>query len=94
MIITLQKFLELHLDLGASFAEYYSVNSDSMKDIPAPDCVMLDRVRAEAGQYLEVFRHCKHCRADALGIPGKGKDLHSELYKDREEEAVETFSHG
>lgn len=82
-------------ELGASLLNIIPlIPQNGMKDIPAPDCVMLDRVRAEAGQYLEVFRHCKHCRADALGIPGKGKDLHSELYKDREEEAVETFSHG
>ena len=30
----------------------------------------------------------------SLGIPGKGKDLHNELYKDRKERAADTFSHG
>ena len=51
----------------------------------------LEKVRAEAGEYLEVFRHCKHCRADACGIPGKNQDIHSLLY---DKEVVETFSHG
>lgn len=70
------------------------IPQNGMKDIPAPSCELLNHVRQEAGQYLEVFRHCQHCRADALGIPGKGKDLHSELYKDRPCEVAETFSHG
>ena len=37
---------------------------------------------------------CQHCRADALGIPGKGKDLHALMYQDRTEQVAETFSHG
>ena len=65
-----------------------------MADIPAPTCADLEEVRQEAGKYLEVFRHCQHCRADSLGIPGKGRDLHGELYKDRKERAADTFSHG
>lgn len=59
--------------------------------IPAPDCRQLDKARAEAEKYIEVFRHCKHCRADACGIPGK-EDLSSKLYGTRIE--LETFSHG
>ena len=69
-------------------------DSYEMKDIPAPNCADLEAVRMEAGKYLEVFRHCQHCRADSLGIPGKGEDLHEELYKDRKERAADTFSHG
>jgi len=57
--------------------------------IPAPDCRLLNRVRAAAEEYLPVFRHCRHCRADACGIPG-GEDLADQLYARR----VETFSHG
>ena len=52
---------------------------------------MLERVRQEAGEYLDVFRHCKHCRADACGVPGKNQDIHGLLY---DKEVVETFSHG
>ncbi len=81
--------------LGASLLNIIPlIPQNDMKDITAPTCELLDKVRKEAGKYLEVFRHCKHCRADALGIPGKGEDLHSQLYSDRNEEAVETFSHG
>ncbi len=57
--------------------------------IPAPDCAMLNGARAAAEKCLPVFRHCRHCRADACGIPGR-KDLAGELYDHR----VETFSHG
>ena len=82
-------------DLGASILNIIPlIPQNEMKDIPAPTCQDLEEVRAEAGKYLEVFRHCQHCRADSLGIPGKGKDLHNELYKDRKERAADTFSHG
>ncbi|MCR5670436.1 MAG: radical SAM protein [Butyrivibrio sp.] len=82
-------------ELGASILNIIPlIPQNGMADIPAPTCQLLDEVRQKAGRYIEVFRHCQHCRADALGIPGKGKDLHSELYKDRKEEVAETFSHG
>ena len=82
-------------ELGASILNIIPlIPQNEMKDIPAPDCADLEAVRIEAGKYLEVFRHCQHCRADSLGIPGKGKDLHEELYKDRKERAADTFSHG
>ena len=42
-----------------------------LKDIPAPTCVEIDAVRTKAGKYIDVFRHCRHCRADAAGVPGK-----------------------
>ena len=82
-------------ELGASILNIIPlIPQNEMADIPAPNCADLERVRVEAGKYLEVFRHCQHCRADSLGIPGKGKDLHNELYKDRKERAADTFSHG
>ena len=81
--------------LGASILNIIPlIPQNEMADIPAPTCADLEEVRAKAGEYLEVFRHCQHCRADSLGIPGKGKDLHNELYKDRKERAADTFSHG
>ncbi len=55
-----------------------------------PTCQQIEKARQEAGVYLEQFRHCRHCRADACGIPGIS-DLSGELYKNRE---LETFSHG
>ena len=82
-------------ELGASILNIIPlIPQNGMAHIPAPTCQQLDEVRRKAGAYIDVFRHCQHCRADALGIPGKGKDLHSELYKGRTERVAETFSHG
>ncbi|MDR2176921.1 MAG: radical SAM protein [Treponema sp.] len=58
---------------------------------PAPSCTELAGAREAAEAYLPVFRHCRHCRADAAGIPGR-EDLSSLLYGQREFE--QTFSHG
>ncbi|URZ18404.1 radical SAM protein [Clostridium felsineum] len=62
-----------------------------LSHIPAPTCMELDSARAKAEKYLDVFRHCKHCRADACGIPGQ-RDLSNQLYGTRLD--LETFSHG
>lgn len=78
--------------LGASILNIIPlIPQNELADVPAPDCEMLERVRLEAGQYLDVFRHCKHCRAGACGVPGKGQDIHEKLY---DREVAETFSHG
>ncbi|MDR1800436.1 MAG: radical SAM protein [Lachnospiraceae bacterium] len=58
--------------------------------VAPPTCEQIEKARMEAGKYIEEFRHCKHCRADACGIPGIS-DVSKELYKGRE---LETFSHG
>lgn len=55
-----------------------------------PNCRELNTAREAAEEYLPIFRHCQQCRADACGIPGKGKDLAGLLY----EEPLQTFSHG
>lgn len=62
-----------------------------MSDRKAPDCFELAAARQLAEAHLPVFRHCQHCRADACGIPGSGRDLASQLY---ELPLAETFSHG
>jgi nitrogen fixation protein NifB len=54
-----------------------------------PSCDELAAARKAANKHMEVFYHCKHCRADACGIPGKS-DLSSKLY----DRTMETFSHG
>lgn len=36
----------------------------------APDCRTLARVREESGRFIDIFTHCAHCRADAVGVPG------------------------
>jgi nitrogen fixation protein NifB len=57
-----------------------------------PTCEQIDSARKSAEEYIKVFRHCQHCRADAIGVPG-GKDLGTQIYKNRVE-AENTFSHG
>ena len=60
--------------------------------IKAPGCAELNEARQAAEEFLPVFRHCRHCRADAFGIPGRG-DLSDLLYGGRQR-VQETFSHG
>jgi nitrogen fixation protein NifB len=61
-----------------------------MADLPAPGCGELEAARRQAGAYIDVFRHCQHCRADAFGIPGVS-ELSGALGPGR---AEEVFSHG
>ena len=56
------------------------------------DCELLNAAREQAEPYLDVFRHCKHCRADAFGIPGSQRDLSALLYEG--ERVEEPFSPG
>ncbi len=66
------------------------IPQNEMIDFRAPNCDELNNARAAAEKYLKVFRHCQQCRADACGIPGKGKDLAELLY----DHPLQTFSHG
>jgi nitrogen fixation protein NifB len=66
------------------------IPQNEFKNTPPPTCAEIEKARQEAGVYLEQFRHCKHCRADACGIPGVS-DFAKKLYENRE---LETFSHG
>lgn len=61
-----------------------------MENKRPPDCNELNIARELAEKHLQVFRHCKQCRADACGIPGSGKDLAEILY----DQPMPTFSHG
>ncbi|MDR1184863.1 MAG: hypothetical protein LBK67_08710, partial [Coriobacteriales bacterium] len=63
-----------------------------MSDVPAPTCTQIDRARLEAERYITVFRHCQHCRADAIGTLG-GKDFGEQIYRKRKRHE-NTFSHG
>ncbi|MDR2860382.1 MAG: radical SAM protein [Elusimicrobiota bacterium] len=54
-----------------------------------PNCSQLSDARLAAQKHIPVFYHCKHCRADACGIPGKN-DFSSQIYGGQ----METFSHG
>jgi nitrogen fixation protein NifB len=60
--------------------------------LQAPSCADLHAARTAAEGHLPVFRHCQHCRADAVGIPGVS-DHSGEIYGSLGR-PVETFSHG
>jgi nitrogen fixation protein NifB len=60
--------------------------------IKEPDCLQIDGARMKAQMYIDVFRHCQRCRADAIGIPGQ-TDFGNEIYSKRMEHK-DTFSHG
>ena len=63
-----------------------------LKDYPEPTCAQIESVRAKASKYIDVFRHCQHCRADAVGVPGKS-EFGDRIYQ-RRIAVKETFSHG
>ncbi len=57
-----------------------------------PSCMEIDGARQRAEKYIDVFRHCQHCRADAVGIPGE-TDFGEQIYMKRISQK-NTFSHG
>lgn len=63
-----------------------------LKNCKAPVCAQIDAARIRAGKYIDVFRHCQHCRADAIGVPGKS-EFGDQIYQ-RRIGIKETFSHG
>lgn len=58
----------------------------------APSCMEIDGARQKAEPYIDVFRHCQRCRADAIGVPG-GTDYGDQIYIKRISHK-DTFSHG
>ncbi|QIB67968.1 radical SAM protein [Aminipila butyrica] len=58
----------------------------------APTCQQTDSARQQAEPYIDVFRHCQRCRADAIGVPG-GEDFGDKIYLKRISHK-DTFSHG
>jgi nitrogen fixation protein NifB len=68
------------------------IPQNKLSHLLPPSCADTDSARSDAEAYIKVFRHCQHCRADAIGVPG-GKDYGEQIYKSRV--SVEnTFSHG
>ena len=63
-----------------------------MKHMRAPGCNEIDRARLAAGQYLDIFSHCRHCRADAVGKLGE-EDYGHQIYGNLALEPAH-FSHG
>lgn len=62
-----------------------------LKDEKAPFCFQIEEARKNAEQYIDVFRHCNRCRADAVGVPGVS-DYSKEVYSDNFA-VSDTFSH-
>ena len=63
-----------------------------LADQRAPVCAEIEMARMKASKYIDVFRHCQRCRADAVGIPGK-TEFGDQIYQ-RKLRVVETPSHG
>ena len=63
-----------------------------LKNMKAPTCFEIEAARMKAGKFIDVFRHCQHCRADAVGVPGKS-EYGDQIYR-RRLNVKETFSHG
>ncbi len=86
---------EIARTLAAAGASMFNIipliPQGKFKAYRTPGCAELNLVRKEAEEYLPVFRHCKQCRADACGIPGKHVELSALLYGYA---AENTFSHG
>ncbi|MDR1868929.1 MAG: radical SAM protein [Treponema sp.] len=61
-----------------------------MANVQPPDCQALSKAREEAEEYLPVFRHCRHCRADAAGTMTEDFSHLLHEYSGMEN----TFSHG
>ena len=63
-----------------------------LSDIPRPTCEQIEKAREDAEKYIKVFRHCAHCRADAVGVPGISE--YSQLVYKIRLNVKNTFSHG
>ncbi|MDE6087105.1 MAG: radical SAM protein [Oscillospiraceae bacterium] len=80
-------------DAGASIYNIIPlIPQFELADQKAPTCLQIDKARTEASKYIDVFRHCQHCRADAVGVPGKS-EYGDQIYQ-RRLSVKETFSHG
>ena len=89
----IEKIAKTVSSLGASFYNIIPlIPTYELKDEKAPFCFQIEEARKSAGKYLDVFRHCNRCRADAVGVPGVSefsKEVYSEDFA-----TTETFSHG
>jgi CRISPR-associated endonuclease Csn1 len=87
---------EIAKTVKAAGASIYNIipliPQNELKDYPEPTCAQIESVRAKAAKYIDVFRHCQRCRADAIGVPGE-KDYGDQIYLKRIAHK-DTFSHG
>lgn len=52
---------------------FYPNEGAAFADLPEPPQEMVNTVRAEAGKFIPQMRHCKRCRADAVGLLGEAE---------------------
>ncbi|MDR3209489.1 MAG: radical SAM protein [Oscillospiraceae bacterium] len=87
---------EIAQTVAAAGASVYNIipliPQNKLAHLLPPSCAETDEARSLAEPYIQVFRHCQHCRADAVGIPG-GTDYGEQLYLKRVS-GESTFSHG
>ena len=62
----------LGVDLLNCMAMFPNVNTP-FGNIPQPDKLTMEQIRATAEKYLPQMRHCTRCRADAVGLLGDDK---------------------
>lgn len=80
-------------DAGASIYNLIPlIPQNELKDLLAPTYEEVDAARKAAYPYINLFNHCAHCRADAVGVPGE-YDIGTEIFG-KKVSAKETFSHG
>jgi nitrogen fixation protein NifB len=79
--------------LGASIHNIIPlIPQHGMADRREPDCLELNAARQAAAPFLDVFRHCRRCRADAAGVMGRNHDISGQLYGAHL--PADNFSHG
>ena len=89
---------EIAKTVAAAGAKKYNIipliPTAKLADEPAPTCQDIHAARAAAMPYIELFLHCNHCRADAVGVPGR-TEFSKTLYANfGTNEIKENFSHG
>jgi nitrogen fixation protein NifB len=65
-----QRVAELGADV-LNCVPVYPVAGTPLSSIDPPGSEQMETIRAEAGKYLPLMRHCTRCRADAVGLLGE-----------------------
>ena len=91
---------EIARTVAAAGAKKYNIipliPTAKLADEPAPTCQEIHAARAAAGKHIELFLHCNHCRADAVGVPGR-TEFSKQIYAQFGNSGAalkENFSHG
>lgn len=53
---------------------YYPCEGSAFEELPEPTPERMEAIRREAGRHVQQMRHCKRCRADAVGLLGEAPD--------------------